>query len=211
MEIQRHVLNTSGGAMNALERRSAIVKMLTASDVTYWGADAFISVALALFVVAFIEGATVLNVGVALMIYRVIGALAAVPRGRLFDRHRGYMDEVWGLSLACFFGGVVYILLSFAAAVWQLYLAMFFLGIISTVNLASWRILFYNNIDKKQFGETIGVYQMLYSLGIGLFLAVGGFAGERFGYDKVLFLGGLLMIVGSVLPLLIRSYFKGKR
>jgi len=208
MEIEKNELNSSGVGIAAVSRRSAIIKTLTASDITYWGADAFISVALALFVVAFIEGATILNVGIALMLYRVVGAISAIPIGRLFDHHRGYLDEVWGLSIACFFGGVVYILLSFSSSVWQLYLAMFFLGIIATVNLASWRILFYSNIDKGRLGQTVGVYQMLYSLGIGLFLAIGGFAGERFGYDKVLLFGGLLMIFGSTLPLLIRSYFK---
>lgn len=211
MEIERNELNTAGASVSALSRRSTIVKTLTANDITFWGADAFISVALALFVVSNIEGASILNVGIALMIYRVVGALAAIPVGRWFDRKHGYIDEVWGLSLACLLAGFTYILLSFSTAVWQLYAAMFFLGIFSVVNLSSWRILFYNNINREQFGQTVGVYQTLYSLGIGLFLAIGGFTGERFGYDQVLMLGGFLMIFGSVLPPLIRGYFVDKK
>lgn len=210
MEIEKNELNTAGASVSALSRRSTIVKTLTANDITFWGADAFISVALALFVVSNIEGASILNVGIALMIYRVVGALAAIPVGRWFDRKRGYIDEVWGLSLACLLAGFTYILLSFSTAIWQLYVAMFFLGIFSVVNLSSWRILFYNNINREQFGQTVGVYQTLYSLGIGLFLAIGGFTGERFGYDQVLMLGGFLMIFGSVLPPLIRGYFVSK-
>ena len=192
---------------DAGSRRSQIVKALTANDVIVWGSDAFISVALALFVVTYIEGATVLNVGIGLMIHRVVGALAAVPIGRWFDTQHGYLDEVMGLSFACLASGFCYILLSFSTTIWQFYLAMFFLGIFAMVNLASWRILFYNNVGQKQFGQTLGVYQMLFSLGVGLFMAIGGFAGDHYGYDNVLMFGGFMMTFGSVLPLLIRGYF----
>jgi len=193
--------------MKSLPARTYIIRTLTANDVAFWGADAFVSVALALFVVSFIEGATILNVGVALMIHRVVGAFAAIPIGRWFDKHKGHLDEVWGLSIACMLGGFTYVLLSFSTAVWQLYVAMFFLGIFAVVNLASWRILFYSNVDSDQFGQTVGIYQTMYSFGIGLFLVIGGFTGERFGYDTVLLVGGLLMVFGSTLPLLIRGYF----
>lgn len=207
MEIDKNEHHSAGAGILPVSKRSNIVKTLTANDIVFWGADAFVSVSLALFVVSSIEGATVFNVGIALMIHRVTGAFTAIPVGRMFDRNRGYLDEVWGLSLACLLAGFVYILLSFSTFIWELYLAMFFLGIFSVINLASWRILFYSNIKASQFGQTVGVYQMLFSLGIGLFLAIGGFAGERFGYDKVLLYGGTLMVFGSTLPLLMRGYF----
>lgn len=208
MEVEKSELNISNPALNAIDRRTNIVKILTANDVTVWGADAFISVALALFVVSSIEGATVLNVGIALMIHRIVGAVASVPIGRWFDSHKGFIDEVYGLTFASVSAGFVYILLSFSTQIWQLYVAMFFLGIIAVTNFASWRILFYSNIEKGQLGQAVGVYQMLFSFGIGLFLVVGGFAAEKFGYRWVLMMGGLIMIFGSLLPLMIRGYLK---
>lgn len=207
MEIEKNELNTAGMAVTKLSRRSSIIRTLTGNDIIFWGADAFISVAMALFVVTFIEGATILNVGIALMIHRVVNAIASVPVGRFFDKHKGYLDEILGLSLACFSSGVLYILLSFSSQIWQLYLVMLCLGLCSAVSLSAWRIVFYSHINQEQLGQTLGVYQMLYSLGIGLFLAIGGFAGERYGFDKVLLFGGLLMMAGSTLPLLIKSYF----
>ena len=211
MEVEKSELNISNPALNAIDKRTSIVKILTANDVTVWGADAFISVALALFVVSSIEGATVLNVGIALMIHRIVGAVASVPIGRWFDKHKGFIDEVYGLTFACISAGFVYILLSFATQVWQLYVAMFFLGIIAVTNFASWRILFYSNIEKGRLGQTVGVYQMLFSFGIGLFLVVGGFAAEKFGYRWVLMMGGLIMVFGSILPLMLRGYLKKQR
>lgn len=207
MEIERNELNVASVAVTKLSRRSNIIRILTGNDIIFWGADAFISVAIALFVVTFIEGATVLNVGIALMIHRVVNAIVSVPVGRFFDKHKGYLDEILGLSLACFLAGVMYILLSFSTQIWQLYLVMLCLGACTAVSLSSWRIVFYSHINQEQLGQTLGVYQMLYSLGIGLFLAIGGFAGERYGFDKVLLFGGLLMMAGSTLPLLIKNYF----
>lgn len=207
MEIERNELNSAGLAVSKLSKRSSIVRTLTGNDIIFWGADAFISVALALFVVTFIEGATILHVGLALMVHRVVNSVASVPVGRFFDRHKGYIDEIMGLTIACFASGVFYILLSFSTQIWQLYLVMLCLGICTAVNLSSWRIIFYSHINQEQIGQTLGVYQMLFSLGIGLFLAIGGFTGERYGYDKVLLCGGLLMMAGSTLPLLIKNYF----
>ncbi|MEX0912967.1 MAG: MFS transporter [Candidatus Paceibacterota bacterium] len=207
MEIEKNELNAASIAVTKLSRRSSIVRILTGNDIIFWGADAFISVAIALFVVTFIEGATILNVGIALMIHRVVNAIASVPVGRFFDKHKGYLDEILGLTLACFASGFFYMLLSFSTQIWQLYLVMLFLGICSAINLSSWRIIFYSHINQEQIGQTLGVYQMLYSLGIGLFLAIGGFTGERYGFDRVLLIGGLLMMLGSTLPILIRHYF----
>lgn len=210
METEKTELNTSVMPIDAATRRSNVVRTLTANDIIFWGADAFILVALALFVVDHIVGATILNVGVAYMIHRVTGAISSLAIGRYFDRHKGYLDEVLGLSLACLAAGFAYVLLSFSTEVWQLYVIMMFLGLFATVNLTSWRILFYGHILKSSFGATLGTYQMLFSLGIGLFMALGGFVGERYGYDRVLLLGGLMMIIGSALPMLIRNYFVKK-
>lgn len=209
MDSQRvNDLDKTGiGNANA-SKDASIIRTLTANDIAFWGADAFISVVLALFVVSTIEGATVLNVGIGLMIYRITGSLLAIPFGRFFDNHKGRLDEVWGLWLACFLAGIIYMSLSFATAIWQFYLAMFLLGSTSILNLTSWRILFYSSVDKERFGQTTGIYQMLFSFGIGLALVVGGFAGDKFGYQSVLLIGGIVMAAGSFLPLMLRDYVK---
>lgn len=210
MEIDRNEMNVAGLGVAPVDKRSTIIRILTANDVTFWGADALITVVLALFIVSSIKDATVLNVGVAFMINRAIGALAAIPLGRWFDKHKGYLDEVTAVAIACFLTGALYLTLSFVVYVWQLYVVMFFLGISYAVDLSAWRILFYSHIHKDGFGQTIGMYQTIYSLGIALFMVLGGFAGERLGYDNVLRIGGLLMVVGSSLPLLIRTYVRSK-
>lgn len=210
MEIDRNESNVAGLGITTSNKRSSIIQTLTANDVVFWGADALVTVVLALFIVSSIKDATVLNVGIAFTINRAVGALAAIPLGRWFDKHKGYLDEVTAVTIACFITGGLYILLSYATHVWQLYTVMFFLGISYAIDLSAWRILFYSHIRGEGFGQTVGVYQTIYSLGVALFMALGGFAGERLGYGNVLLIGGSLMMIGSSLPLLIRTYFTPK-
>mgnify|MGYP002396401372 CR=1 FL=1 len=187
--------------------RGRMLRAMTINDITYWGSFSFISVIFALFVIEYIEGGSATHVGLAMMIYSVISAGFSIPAGRFFDTHKGYLDEVWGLALSGFLTGLIYIAMSFASQLWHLYVAMGMLGILASINMSSWRILFYNNIRKREYGETIGIYQTLFSIGEGGAMALGGFFGETFGFDAVIFWGGIAIFVGGFLPLLIRSYF----
>ncbi len=207
MDINQHkAMHKEESSHRGRSKQNSLIKALTANDIIVWGGDAFIGVVLALFVVDFIDGATALHVGLALMILRVTNAVAAIPLGRFFDEHKGYRDEVWGLTIATFMYGVLYLLLGFSSHIWQLYTIMFFFGIARTLDISSWRILFYGHIDKSHFGQVTGMYQTLFSFGIGLCMSLGGFAGDYFGYDKVLIFGGLFIMMGSFLPPLIKGY-----
>lgn len=202
--------NREPNARMTRSKRNSLIKALTANDIMFWGGDAFIGVILALFVVNFIDGATATHLGIAFMIQRVTNALVAIPIGRYFDSHKGYLDEVWGLTIASFFYGLVYVLLGFSTAIWQLYLAMFAFGVVRTIDLSSWRILFYGHISRGQVGEATGMYQTLFSFGLGLCMSLGGFAGERFGYNTVLIVGGLFIMAASFLPPLVKNYLPGR-
>lgn len=188
--------------------RGKVLRAMTLNDITYWGADAFIVVIFALYVVNFIEGGSATHVGFAFFVYNLMRALLSIPVGQFFDRHRGYVDEVWGLAITSFAAGSVYMLLSQASQLWHLYAAMLALGFISAVNLTSWKVLFYNNIEKKEYGQTVGIYQTAVAVAYSLAAALGGIVGDRFGFDIVILLGGIVMFIGGFVPLTMNRYFK---
>ncbi len=181
---------------------------MTLNDVTYWGSDSFIAVIFALFVVNFIDGGTAAHVGFAFFAYNFTRALASMPVGQFFDKHKGYLDEVYGLAFTSFVTGAVYILLSQATQLWHLYLAMIVLGVISAVNLTSWRVLFYGNIEKNEYAQTVGVYTTLLAISYSLAGALGGIIGETFGFDKVVLIGGVIVFLGGLIPITVQQYFK---
>ena len=186
------------------------LRTLTLLDLTFWAVDAFIVIVLALFVIQYIEGGSATHVGLAFLLYKGVAAFLSVPAGRFFDTHKGHSDEVWGLSIASFVYGAGYMFLSFATELWQLYVVMFILGAMSTINLLSWRTLFFNSIEKDEYTETVGTYQTVMFIGQGLALALAGFVGDTFGFQTVVFYGGLVIFLGGLLPLSIRYLFRRK-
>lgn len=189
-------------------KRGKILRAMTINDISYWASDAFVMIIFALFVVNFIEGGTASHVGFAVFGYFVVRALVSIPVGQFFDSHKGYLDELYGLALTSFTAGTLYMLLSQSTQLWQLYVAMVLLGFISAVNLTSWRVLFYNNIEKKEYGQTVGIYQTATAISYAFAGALGGVIGEFFGFDTVLFFGGLAMFCGGFVPLVLRQYFQ---
>jgi MFS family permease len=190
--------------------RGKILRALTLSDMSYWAVDDLIAVILALFVVQFIEGGSATHLGLAFLAYKTVNAALSIPIGRFFDQRKGHVDEIKGLAFASFASGFVYMALSFGTQVWHLYASMIILGFLGTINLNSWRVLFYNNIKKEEYGETVGIYQAMMSIAGGLALALGGFFGDTFGFDVVVFYGGLVIALGGFVPLSIR-YFVAKK
>ncbi len=191
--------------------RGKIIRTLTLSDLSFWAVDAFVAVILVLFVIQFIDGGSATHAGLAFLAYKGVAALLSIPIGRFFDTHKGHIDEVWGLATASFVYGGAYMLLAFATELWQLYTVMVVMGCMSTVNLLSWRTLFYNSIHKGSYTETVGTYQTVVFLGQGVALAMGGIVGDTFGFNTVVFYGGLIITLGGFLPLSIRYFIPKPR
>ena len=191
-------------------KQGSIARALTLNDIFFWGGISFVGVVITLFIVTFIEGATVEHVGIAFMIRLLARAIFALPVGRFFDKYKGYADEIWALSFAASIFGLLHVVLGFSTEIWQLYSIMFFLGVLEAVDSSSWRILFYGNISRTFLGKINGVYDMFYSVGSALCLVLGGYVAASIGYDKTVIVGGLFIMVGGFLPLLIRGYLSKK-
>lgn len=185
-------------------KRGKILRAMTLTDITHWGMDAFIGLILVLFVIQYIDGGNATHLGLAYFLYKFVAATASIPIGKFFDRHKGYIDEVTGLALASFIAGGTYVLLSFATELWQLYAAMAVLGFSTILNLTSWRIVFYTNVRKSVYGETVAIYHGIYYVAEGLLLALGGFFGDTFGFQSVVLWGGVIIFAGGFIPLTIR-------
>lgn len=163
---------------------SKIAEALTLNDILYWTGDTFISVILALFVTQYINGASAGSVGIAYMVYRLSSSVTTVQVGKMFDKHKGYLDEIWALFLVSIVAGLTYIGLSFASEIWHLYLAMAILGIARSFDINSWKLLFYSHLENKYKGQTIGTYDALYGVAMGAMAAISGLAGEVYGFTQ---------------------------
>ena len=191
-------------------KQGSIARALTLNDIFFLGGISFVGVVITLFIVTFIEGATVEHVGIAFMIRLLARAVFALPIGTFFDKHKGYTDEIWGLCFSTSLFGILHVALGFSTNIWQLYVIMFFLGVLEAANASSWRILFFGSISRAFLGKITGVYDMFYSVGTALCLVLGGYVAASIGYDNTVIVGGLFIMVGGFLPLLIRGYLSKK-
>jgi len=189
-------------------RRSNILSALTFNDAFYWGADIFVAIIFALYLTQNIEGGTATHVGIIYAIYRISRALFALPFGRFFDKHKGYVDETWALILSGLIVGSSYIGLFFATELWQVYVAMIVVGIGHAMNIGSWTVLFYNNMRKDQRGKVVGAYQTIMQIVYGLSAALAGFAGDRFGFEWIILIAGIATILSGIAPFTIKSLLK---
>ena len=189
--------------------KGKILRNLSFNDFTFWGTDSLVSVIYTLFVIDHIDGGSATIAGISFMISRFAGLLFTIPIGNLFDRIKGQADEIDGLIISNLLCGIAYIGLSYANAIWHLYLAMFIIGVARSIDVTAWRILFYSNIKKNKYGETLGIYQTLMSLTMGMAVAMGGLIGDAFGYQIVMLTGGIMLLAGGLLPLMIRDLVEG--
>lgn len=191
--------------------RSNVLSALTFNDAAYWGADLFVATTFALFVTQNIEGGTAIHVGIIYGLYRIVRALLALPIGRFFDRHRGYLDELWALAFSGLLVGSVYLVLFSATQLWQVYLCMIFIAVGHAMNIGSWTIIFYASMEQNQQGEVIGVYQTVMQIIYGMSAILAGFFGETYGFEWTMFIAGFLTILSGIAPLTVRSFFSKKK
>lgn len=187
-----------------------LLRSLAINDATYWASNAFITIIFALFVIENIEGGSATNLGIAIMIYRITIAVISIPIGKIFDKHKGLFDEVMALAFSSFAAGSMYFLLSYSTQIYQLYIAMVIIGLATAVDIVSWRILFYGQLKKGDYGATVGIYQTFMSITQGIAVALSGFVGDTYGFEWVLRSGGIVIFLGGFMPLMIKHIVSSK-
>jgi len=182
-----------------------LLRLLTLDDMSFWGSSALMSIVFTLFVVAEIDGGSASVVGIAFMLRELTIALLSIPIGKVLDKIKGHLDEIYFLSASGMLVGIAYLLLGFSTQIWQVYILMIGIGITHALNINSWRILFYGSIKNNERGQTTGVYQTIMSITIAIILAVGGFIADTYGFRITLFIGAIITIAGGFIPLLLRK------
>lgn len=182
-------------------------RTLTGLDISNAGGRGYVTVIIALFVIQYIEGGSATHLGLAVGLSTVVAAISSPAIGRWLDQKKGYLDELWTLFWGALIFGVTYIFLAFATEVWHLYLGLVVIGIARSFYDIAWRVLFYNSIKKRDFGETVGLYQTFHWVGEAILLGLAGVLGEMFGFQNALIIAGMIFLLGALFPLNIRYVY----
>jgi predicted MFS family arabinose efflux permease len=191
-----------GIVSNKMLRNSNAIKALTLTDFSVWSGSSLIAVVFPLFVIQYIDGATLTDAGISSMIYTSIAAFMNIPLGKFMDSKKGLVDELYILSASNFIRGVALIAMAFISNLWVFYALQAVLGIAKSMNTTSWRILFSKFLDTKHLGKEWGIYDTIMSIGLGIAAFLGGYIGENVTFQAVILIGGVMSLIGTIFPLL---------
>lgn len=182
-----------------------VVKILIISDFLIWAAAYFIEPIFALFVIHQIPGASEVEVGISFAIYTFVKAMVEIPIGVYVDKHKGELDDFWVTVIGSLLGAAVLFVYPHMTTVWQLYSLRVVMGIAMALAYPGWMAIFTHHLDKNKEGFEWSLYDVLTGLGVSATAALGGFMVAQFGYQWLLYLVGVLTIIGSMILFLIRG------
>lgn len=183
-----------------------IIKVLIYSDFLILSAFGFINPTFAVFITEKIPGAGLEVVGYAATILLVIKSIVQLPIAKYVDRKKGEKDDLYFVIVGSFLISITPFLYIRISEVWHLYLLQAIYGIGGAMGYPTWFALFTRHVDRYREGFEWGIYNTVAGLGVGLTAALGGVFAQRFGFDVVYILCGIIAIFGSALLLLLRRH-----
>lgn len=183
-----------------------IVAIFIIGDFVLVSGWALIAPIFALFIVRNIEGGTATIVGIAAAIYWISKSLFQVPIGLYLDKRKGERDDFYVLVLSFIVIGLV----SFAFLWVKTPIQLYGLQLIHAFGFAmmtpSWSAIFTRHMDKGKEAFEWSLSSTSIGLGAGLSGLVGGVVADKFGFEPIFIVVGIVSLLSTVFPLW--AYFK---
>jgi len=193
-------------------RVNLIIKILIASDFIIWSSVNLVSPIFAIFVVDRLPGGSIASMGIASMIYFIAKSIVEIPVGTYIDRSSSERDDLYSALLGTVLSAVVFFLYPSINTVWQLYVLQAVSGAAAAIAFPGWYSIFTRHVDKAKEAFEWSLYDVLLGLGMAFTAALGAFMVERFGFDVVFYIVGVLVFYGAVLLFIIRNkIYQGKK
>lgn len=187
-----------------------IIYILTLSDIFIIGAFSLIMPLFAIFVTQNIADATVKTVGFFTAIYWLSKSVLQIPIAWFLDKREGEKDEFYALVIGYFLSALVAFSYIKVSAVWHIYGIAVLVGLADALGVPSYLSIFSRHLDR--FKENIE--WTVRSIGVGLSAAgAGALAGiivDKFGFNAVFALGGVLSLFAAFSLFFIKPYLKDK-
>lgn len=180
-----------------------IVGILIFSDFMLFFGFGLMAPIFAIFIQNKIEGGSLEVIGLATTIYWLVRALTAVPLSRFMDKTDGEKDEFYFMLVGSLILSVVPFFYIIASQPWHIYLLEAIYGLSHSMAVPAWRIIFTNHLDKGKTGFEWSVEDVAVGVAIAFSAYIGARVADRYGFDALFFIVGLLGLAGTfiLLPL----------
>lgn len=189
---------------------SHVVRTLVVSDFFINAGFSVFAPVFAIFVTKQIDGGTLSVVGFAAAIFQIFKSSLQIPIAKYLDKNHGEYDDFYSMVLGTFLIALVPFLYLFATKSSHVYIIQAIYGIGASFAIPPWYAIFSRHLDKLQENVEWSLDSIAIGIGAAASAALGGFLAEKFGFQFVFILGGMLAVFGAIQQIRIFKDLKGK-
>lgn len=164
----------------------------------------------AVFITQKIEGGSLEIIGFTAAIFQIFKSSFQIPIANYLDKNRGEKDDFYSLIIGSFLIASVPFLYIFASRPIHLYLINAIYGLGAAFAIPPWNAIFTRHIDKMHESTDWAVESVSIGIGAASAAALGGVLAQKFGFDIVFLVAGIVAIAGAVTLIKIYSGLRGK-
>lgn len=187
-----------------------VVKTLVLSDFFINAGFSVFAPVFAIFVTKQVSGGSLAVVGFAAAIFQIFKSGLQIPIAKYLDRNHGEYDDFYSMVFGTFLITLVPFLYLFATQTIHVYMIQALYGIGASFAIPPWYAIFTRHVDKMQENVEWSLDSIAIGIGAATSAALGGLLAEKFGFQFVFILGGILAIIGAVNQIKIFRDLKGK-
>lgn len=187
-----------------------VVRTLVLSDLFINSGFSVFAPIFAIFVTKQIDGGSLQVVGFAAAIFQIFKSGLQIPIAKYLDKNHGEYDDFYSMVLGTSLIALVPFLYLFATQATHVYMIQALYGIGASFAIPPWYAIFTRHVDKMQENVEWSLDSIAIGIGAATSAALGGLLAEKFGFQFVFILGGVLAIVGAVNQIKIFRDLKGK-
>lgn len=178
---------------------NSLIKILTYSDLLIISGWGLVNPIFAVFLSTKIKNGNLELVGLAIAVFLITKSFLQIPVARLIDKVKGELDDMIIMAIGtCIISLVPFLYANVFTAIQVLLLQVFY-GVGYALVTPGWLAIFTRHIDRHQEAEEWSMYNSMTSLGAALAGALGGFLAEKFGFQLLFMVVGVICIAGTSL------------
>ena len=179
-------------------RINRVIRTLVTSDFLLISGFAVFGPVFAVFVTENIEGGTLAIIGFTAAVFQAVKSSLQIPIANYLDKNHGEKDDYYSLIIGSFLIALVPFLYLFAAKPLHLYIKNSIYGMRAAFAIPPWNAIFTRHIDKFHESTDWAVESVSIGIGAASAAALGGILAERFGFQIVFLIAGIVAAAGAI-------------
>src|SRR3990167_8857727 len=174
-----------------------VIRTLVVSDFFINAGFSVFGPVFAIFVTKQITGGSLEVLGFAAAIFQIFKSGLQIPIARYLDKNHGEYDDFYSMILGTSLIVLVPFAYLFATTANHIYIIQAVYGIGAAFSIPPWYAIFSRHMDKMKENVEWSMDSIAIGISGACAAALGGFLAQRFSFEMVFVIGGIIAIVGS--------------